>query len=279
MVVSSEKVRRIDYSPDEMIAGVAGQMSAKDFGVYWMVCTLIYSTGEPIPDDHVWIAGIFTDTHWREIRASLDRLIASGKVEVSDGHLMVKRCARELQDARKRIASYQQRGRKGGRPSNKNKDLEKARVSAAQPPTINHQHQSNKKDSEPSGETESSLSESEPSVKRGANDAPDDDLELPDFLDKRKTNGKGESYAWTGRVIRLTTEDLDQWRANYPNVPDFEAELQKADDYYADQPPPNGKWFFPVSKWMERAHRDHSADDDPRTKPEYWDDKFKDDPS
>ena len=220
----TDKVRRIDYSPDEMIAGVAGQMSAKDFGVYWMVCTLIYSTGEPIPDDHVWIAGIFTETHWREIRASLDRLIASGKVEASDGRLMVKRCARELQDARKRIASYQQRGRKGGRPSNKNKDLAKGGVSAAQPPTINHQHHSNKKDS------------------------------------------------WTGRVIRLTTEDLDQWRTNYPNVPDLEAELQKADDYYADNPPPNGKWFFPVSKWIERCHRDHSSNKDPRTNPEYWDD-------
>jgi hypothetical protein len=34
------------------------------------------------------------------------------------------------------------------------------------------------------------------------------------------------------------------------------AELQKADDYYAETPPKDGKWFFPVSRWLARAHNE-----------------------
>jgi len=133
------KARRIDYSPDEMIAGVAGQMDPCDFGIYWMVCTLIYSKGEPIDDDHIWIARLFRGTHWRVVRASIDRLISCGKIEQDGGKLWVKRCAEELQKAGSRIAEASQNGRKGGRPANKNKDLEKADGLISEKLTINHQ--------------------------------------------------------------------------------------------------------------------------------------------
>lgn len=57
---------------------------------------------------------------------------------------------------------------------------------------------------------------------------------------------------WSGRIVRLTRRDFDKWRASYPNV-DMEAELQAADDYYADKDPKNG-WFFAVSNWLKRAN-------------------------
>jgi uncharacterized protein YdaU (DUF1376 family) len=44
------KIRRIDYSPDEFLVGVAG-MSAEEIGVYWVIVSLIYSSGGPIPVD------------------------------------------------------------------------------------------------------------------------------------------------------------------------------------------------------------------------------------
>ena len=124
--MTEQKVRRVNYYPDAMIAGVAREMSLFDFGVYWCICTLIYSRGDDIPDDHKKIAGMFEGTHWREVRASIDRLVALGKVSQDGGKLGVKQCSKELQEARKRISSASQKGLKGGRPSSKNKDLEKA---------------------------------------------------------------------------------------------------------------------------------------------------------
>lgn len=62
----------------------------------------------------------------------------------------------------------------------------------------------------------------------------------------------GEGYAWSGRVIRLSRRDYDRWRESYPNV-EIDAELQAADDYYADKAPKNG-WFFAVSNWLKRAN-------------------------
>ena len=109
---------------------------------------------------------------------------------------------------------------------------------------------------------------------RGAQGAPEPDLELSGFLDKRKTNRKGVDYVWTGRIIRLTDDDFNRWSEAYSNIPDLNAELTKADDYYAENPSKDGKWFFPVSRWLEKAHDDHAPKPkDPRTDPEYWREK------
>lgn len=60
--------------------------------------------------------------------------------------------------------------------------------------------------------------------------------------------------AFVGRVIRLTASDFDRWTKRYYLVRDMLAELTLADDYYSENPPKDGKWFFSVSKWLERAH-------------------------
>lgn len=39
-------------------------------------------------------------------------------------------------------------------------------------------------------------------------------------------------------------------------LPDLRAELQAADDYYTENPPRDGKWFFPVSRWLAKANAD-----------------------
>ena len=73
-----------------------------------------------------------------------------------------------------------------------------------------------------------------------------------------ENKGAIKNYAWQGQVIRLSQAQLDKWRASYPCLPDLEAVLQKADDYYADNPPPNGKWFFRVSRWLEEENAKHA---------------------
>jgi hypothetical protein len=62
-------------------------------------------------------------------------------------------------------------------------------------------------------------------------------------------------YEFEGRTIKLTKVDLDRWRSRYSAIIDIAATLQAADDYYSDNPPKDGKWFFPVSRWLDKEHK------------------------
>jgi hypothetical protein len=62
------------------------------------------------------------------------------------------------------------------------------------------------------------------------------------------------SYVFEGRLVRLDQPAYDRWRKAYPAIPDLPAALQAADDYYSENPPKDGKWFFPVSRWLQREH-------------------------
>lgn len=63
-----------------------------------------------------------------------------------------------------------------------------------------------------------------------------------------------EDYAFEGDVIRLKWKNLREWQQAYHGVQDIIAELRAADAYYAENPPPDGKWFFRVSQWLKREH-------------------------
>lgn len=145
------KVRRINYSADEMLAGVSGELSAHEFGVYWMVCTLIYSSGRSIDDDAQRLAGRFKGCNQRSIRSALDRLIELGKIEQKLGKLSVKRCEKELELSANRIKTSRKNGKTGGRPRNENNDLEKPAGFAKEtaPLTINHQPSTIKQENSP----------------------------------------------------------------------------------------------------------------------------------
>jgi uncharacterized protein YdaU (DUF1376 family) len=137
------KVRHVDFYPDEYVAGVGGKLSAVEQGVYWMLCSLIYSRGGPVDDDHAWLARLFAGTHWRTIRAAVDDLIAKGKVErVGDGkhpQLMVMRCADELQKALTRSSRAVENGSKGGRPTKENNEIEQPEGLRSEKLTTNYQ--------------------------------------------------------------------------------------------------------------------------------------------
>ncbi|MGP1255227.1 MAG: hypothetical protein ACTS10_12495 [Kiloniellales bacterium] len=134
------KVRRVDYYPDEMISGVAGKLSPLDFGVYWMICSLIASRGGPIDNDPAWIAQIFRrGTRPSDIRAAIRRLIEARKCAEVDGKLHQTRMELEVERAAGRIQSARENGARGGRPRKDNKGLGKAPGSAGAKLTANRQ--------------------------------------------------------------------------------------------------------------------------------------------
>ncbi len=127
------KVRKIDFSPDEFLAAVSGELSMAEVGLYWMICSLIYSRRGPIENDLKWLRAKFrqgSDQH--HLERCLQRLIETGRVRLAGGKLEVSRALAELERAVSRMEAARERGLSGGRPSNKNKDLEKGSGSGAQ---------------------------------------------------------------------------------------------------------------------------------------------------
>jgi hypothetical protein len=133
------KVRRIDFSPDEWIAGCVGLDNACR-GLYITACALMYSAGGPIRIEHLQYA--CTD-HGHAFRRQLGILVRLGKLIVNEGQITNKRALNELQNANKRTVNWRQNGAKGGRPSSKTNDVAKPKgfssTRARVPSTINHQ--------------------------------------------------------------------------------------------------------------------------------------------
>lgn len=110
------KVRHVDYTPDEYIAGVGNVLRADEQGVYWMVCSLIMSEGRPIPNDDRRIAGL-TRIRPAEARKIIGTLLSMGKLSLTgEGFLSQKRAQSEVERSANRIQIATENGSKGGRP-------------------------------------------------------------------------------------------------------------------------------------------------------------------
>jgi uncharacterized protein YdaU (DUF1376 family) len=98
------KIRRIDFSADEWIAGTVGLDNAER-GLYITACALIYSHGGPIPIEHLKAA---CRDHGHAFKRQLDQLLSTDKLSLNDGQIDNKRCAKELQKAVTRAAKDRQ---------------------------------------------------------------------------------------------------------------------------------------------------------------------------
>lgn len=119
------KIRHIDFYPDEFLTGVSGKLTPEQTGVYWTICSLIYSNGGPIDNDPSWLGNIMRGTHWRTVKRIIKELVKMGKVESKSGSLMVQRCRKELARTEQRIGKARASGLQGGRPYKENNDLTK----------------------------------------------------------------------------------------------------------------------------------------------------------
>ncbi len=63
------------------------------------------------------------------------------------------------------------------------------------------------------------------------------------------------SYAFSGRVIRLSSADFARWEKSYPSL-DLRALLQNRDDWLSDQPEADRKrWFQSTSSWLAKRQQ------------------------
>jgi len=134
------KVRRIDFSPDEWLAGTL-ELSGLDRGVYITLCALIYSRGENISEKLVIS---HCNDHGNRVRASLDRLEKAGKIVRNGLEIVQKRCRKELEIAQKRVEKASENGRlgnqiKGLKHATRGSTASTAPHANHQLPTINYQ--------------------------------------------------------------------------------------------------------------------------------------------
>jgi hypothetical protein len=141
------KIRRIDFYPDDWIAGTLC-LGHEERSVYISVCVAIWSQGGPA--DVKFVRQICPGPHFKR---ALDRLVEKGKVtliESMDGPKVAqKRAESELERARKRTESDPKSARNqpqsgpGEAPKYRNGNglaYPRARAGAVQQPTtINHQ--------------------------------------------------------------------------------------------------------------------------------------------
>jgi hypothetical protein len=66
----------------------------------------------------------------------------------------------------------------------------------------------------------------------------------------------GGPYAFHGKLVRLKQDQLDKWRIAFPALTDIRDEIALADEYYAEHPPNDGKWFFKVYAWLNKANKE-----------------------
>lgn len=120
------KVRRVDYYPDEFLVGVSG-MTSEQIGVYWVVCSLIYSSGGPIleRDPRIMRCGGVSTRRWPGLLAEL---VEIGKLTVVDGRLHNRRAAIELGKTQDRVSKARDNGHLGGRPTAEADDVDTCEV-------------------------------------------------------------------------------------------------------------------------------------------------------
>ena len=143
------KARRLDFYPDEYIAGVGNVLRADEQGVYWMICSLIMSEGGAISENHRRIGNLCMIGPSKTKRI-IDRLVELGKLDRFESKIVQKRAEKEVKSAQKRIENAQESGRMGGRPNKKtqqNQQNDKADGFFAEKLTTNHQPPTTNQDS------------------------------------------------------------------------------------------------------------------------------------
>ena len=216
----THKPRRFDLAPDNFIAGIAGQLTAPELGLYWLICLLIYSHGGPVDYDEKRFGKLLSGTHWRVIQNASKRLQELGKIVVNDGQVMAKGCARPLQEASMRVARALENGSKGGRPPNQNNNISEpdglqdeklARVapSPSPPPSSPEDTSSLRSDN-----SANAVPASKPAKKTTAQEPWPD---VPDWVPSEAWDGfvqnrKAIKHALPPRAAKLILKELDKLR-------------------------------------------------------------------
>lgn len=121
------KLRRIELRQEEFLAGICGELTPAELGVYWMICLLQYThNGHSLEYNMDWLRAKFRPTKAnRSVEDIVNRLISVGKVYREGDEIGVRRVREEAEKGLRRIREATENGRRGGRPRKENNELRK----------------------------------------------------------------------------------------------------------------------------------------------------------
>ena len=198
------------------------QLSLEERGAYNTVLDLIYTRDGNLPDDDRFIAGwMMVDVRvWRRIKAVL---IGRGKLYIDAGLIRNSRADVEVLRGLGRVLSARDAGIQSGNSRRHKSDHEA------------------KENNDMNGTTV--ITECERT------------LELPTTT-PREEEKETTHYAFFGRTIRLTGNDLERWRGRYHAIGDIVAELGALDDWLQGQDEKTRRgWFHIVSGSLNKKHQ------------------------
>jgi len=196
------KIRRVDFSPDEWIAGTVG-MTLEEEGLYIRVCALIYSHGGPIGMELLKRA--CQHDHGNRVNACLARLVAMQKLIRNGLEIDQKRCRNELEKALIRAG----KGREKEPEYSSSNDLESPRAR-----THARNHQPSTKGSDLSGLK--AKEGSEPSRTRAREGAWGASLASPAPNHQSEAAAEAEREARRQRGLQEALAELEVWKAAHP---------------------------------------------------------------
>jgi uncharacterized protein YdaU (DUF1376 family) len=135
MGMAPGKIRRIDFYPDDWLAGTV-ELTFEECGLYWLICALIYARGGPISLELIKRA---SPEHGNRVNAVIGRLEKYGKVSREGEEIDQKRCRKELERASRRLGNESEKLRKssGKAPENVRKSSGKASENEGESNQIN----------------------------------------------------------------------------------------------------------------------------------------------
>ena len=215
------KVRKVDFSPDEYIAGVGNILRADEQGVYWMICAMIYSAGGPIQEDEKLYERLAKLCRMRrpDAQRTVEKLIVEYQklIRTNDGKLSQTRVEAELNRATNRIQTARENGLKGGRPPKKNKRLPKpggfsrGKLSPSPPPAPSE-----------SSSQDSLFKEQTSDLKNGAEVPPEMGTDFELWYDEyplKRSPAQALKAFIRARRNGATLDDLIQGAIRYRNYP------------------------------------------------------------
>jgi len=101
------RIRRVLYSPDDFLVGVAG-LTALEIGVYWVICSLVYSTGGPLRVDDERIARLARCRRRAQLDAAIIRLIELKKLTIDGNLISNARAEAEIERETSRLRQTQE---------------------------------------------------------------------------------------------------------------------------------------------------------------------------
>lgn len=120
------RVYRVDLRAGDILPAAIGELTPAQFGLEYMISLLQLNSGAPIPDDIDWLRRKFKGTGGlRTLSQDLERLVELSRVCRANGELSVSWCRAEVERALSRISASAEHGARGGRPSNKIKQIRK----------------------------------------------------------------------------------------------------------------------------------------------------------